>query len=301
MTRWLVTGASGFVGRALVATLAADGEAVRGASRRPLPSGIPSVQVGALGPDTDWSAALREIDVVVHLAARVHVMREQERNPLEAFREVNVAGTGALAAQAAAAGVRRLVFVSSIKAAVAEDPYGQSKLEAERVLQEVGERRGLQWVVVRPPLVHGPGAGGNLRRLMGLICRGVPLPFGGVKNRRSLVGVENLAALLRLSGTAPQAAGQTLLVADQPAVSTPDLIRMLAASMGRPARLWSVPASVLRGMGWLAGRSEEVERLTGSLEVDDSRTRALLGWAPRRTLEEGLGAMVQAFEKQRLR
>lgn len=297
--RLVVTGASGFVGKVLCADAErAEHEVVRVVRRAGSePAGV--VVIGEIDGSTDWGTVLRGADAVLHLAARVHVMRESARDPLGAFRAVNVEGTRRLAGAAADAGVPRMVLVSSIKAAVAEDPYGQSKLEAERVLEEVGERRGLEWVVVRPPLVHGPGVGGNLRRLMGLIGRGVPLPLGGVQNRRSLVGVENLTGLLLLCATAPEAAGQTLLVADQPAVSTPELIRMLATCMGRPARLWSVPTGALRTLGRLAARTEEVERLVGSLEVDDARTRALLGWAPRWTLEEGLEAMVQAFDRER--
>lgn len=299
--RLVVTGASGFVGRVLCADAEQAGHEVVRVVRRAGVEPVGAVAIGEIDGDTDWGTVLRGADAVLHLAARVHVMRESAQDPLAAFRAVNVEGTRRVAVAAAEAGVARLVLVSSIKAAVAEDPYGQSKLEAEQAVRGVGERRGLEWVVVRPPLVHGPGVGGNLRRLMGLIRRGVPLPLGGVQNRRSLVGVENLAGLLLLCAAAPQAAGQTLLVADQPAVSTPELIRMIATCMGRPARLWSVPTGALRILGRLAGRAEEVERLVGSLEVDDARTRALLGWVPRWTLEAGIEAMVQAFDRERQR
>lgn len=297
--RLVVTGANGFVGKVVCAEAGQAGhEVVRVVRRAGVePAGV--VAMGEIDGNTDWGTTLQGADVVLHLAARVHVLRESAEDPLAAFRAVNVAGTRRLAEAAAEAGVPRMVLVSSIKAAGAGDPYGRSKLEAEQALREVGERRGLEWVVVRPPLVHGPGVDGNLRRLMGLIGRGVPLPFGGVQNRRSLVGVENLAGLLLLCGTAPQASGQTLLVADQPAVSTPELIRMIATCMGRPARLWSVPTGALRSLGRLMARTEEVERLVGSLEVDDAGTRALLGWAPRWTLEAGLEAMVRAFDRER--
>ncbi len=296
--RLVVTGASGFVGRVLCVAAARAGHEVLRVVRRAETGRAGAACVLEIDGNTDWGTALRGADAVLHLAARVHVMRESAADPLAAFRAVNVEGTRRLAQAAADARVPRIVLVSSIKAAEADDPYGQSKLEAEQAVREVGERRGVEWVVVRPPLVHGPGVGGNLRRLMGLIRRGVPLPFGGVQNRRSLVGVENLAGLLLQCATAPQAVGRTLLVADQPPVSTPDLIRMLAASMGRPARLWSVPTGMLEVLGRLAGRSEEVGRLVGSLEVDDSMTRALLGWAPLRTLEEGIGAMARAFAQE---
>lgn len=309
--RLAVTGANGFVGAALCRSAGEAGSEVVRIVRRTGTNETQTKVVGEIDGRTDWRNVLRGVDAVVHLAARVHVMRETAADPLMAFRATNVVGTRRLAEAAAAAGVRRLILVSTIKVlgeAMAArpfvpddppapaDPYSQSKLEAEAAVREVSERAGLEVVIVRPPLVHGPGVGGNLRRLMSLIRMGVPLPFGGVRNRRSLVGVENLSALLLHAAIVPQAAGQTLLVADQPPLSTPALVRLIAARMGRPPRLWSVPAGLLRGLGRLTGRAAEVERLVDSLEVDDRQSRDLLGWSPRLTLEEGIGAMVDAFQ-----
>ncbi|MEO8636434.1 MAG: NAD-dependent epimerase/dehydratase family protein [Gemmatimonadales bacterium] len=312
--RLVVTGAGGFVGMVMSRTAEAEGHEVVRVVRRG-GSASPGLEiVGEIDGRTDWGDVVDGADVVIHLAARVHVLREYAKDPLAAFRAVNVEGTRRLAEAAATRGVRRLVLVSTIKVLgestsgtpfrpddplAPGDPYAQSKLEAELALRQVSERAGLEVVIVRPPLVHGPGVGGNLRRLMALIRSGVPLPFGGVRNRRSLVGVQNLAALLLRAATVPQAAGQTLLVADQPAISTPALVRLMAESMGRPARLWPLPAGVLTGLARLTGRVAEVERLVGSLEVDDQPSRALLAWTPPHTLEEGIGEMVSAFGRKR--
>lgn len=312
--RVVVTGASGFVGAVTCRAAEAAGHEVVRVVRRAGSSSTGLAIIGEIDGHTDWRDVLDGADVVVHLAARVHVLRDSERDPLTAFRVVNVEGTRRLAEVAARRGVRRFILASSIKVLgestsgtpfrpddlpALSDPYARSKLEAELAVREVSERAGLEVVIVRPPLVHGPGVGGNLRRLMALIRSGIPLPFGGVRNRRSLVGVQNLAALLLRAAAASHAAGQTLLVADQPAISTPALVRLIAESMGRPARLWSVPPRALSGVGRLTGRVTEVERLVGSLEVDDQPSRALLEWMPPQTLEEGIGEMVKAFGRER--
>ena len=314
--RLAVTGAGGFVGLVLCRTAEAEGHDVVRVVRRSILASPGLAIVGDLDGHTDWRTVLDGADVVVHLAARVHVLRESAQDPLAAFRAVNVEGTRRLAEAAATSGVRRLILVSTIKVLgestaarpfgpddppAPSGPYARSKLEAELAAREVSQRDGLEVVVVRPPLVHGPGVGGNLRRLMGLIRRGVPLPFAGVRNRRSLVGVENLAALLLQAAIAPQAAGQTLLVADQPALSTPALVRLIAESMGRSPRLWSLSTGALTGMGRLTGRTTEVERLVGSLEIDDRQTRTLLEWAPPNTLEDGIRMMVSTFDRERAR
>jgi nucleoside-diphosphate-sugar epimerase len=300
-SRLLVTGAHGFAGRALVATLLAEGYAVTGAVRgRPetcADANHREVAVGEIGPDTDWREALENADAVVHLAARVHQMNDTAADPLAEFRRVNVEGTRRLAEQAAAAGARRLVLVSSIKvngeatapgAAFREtdrpdpqDPYGISKYEAERAAFEIGRRTGLEVTVVRPPLMVGRGVKGNLASLAQAIRRGRPLPLGAITdNRRSLLDVRNLASALVLCVVHPAAAGEVFLVSDGAPVSTAELARRIGRAAGRDPRLVPVPASWLRAVARLLGKGAAAERLTGSLLIDDSKIRRSLGWTP---------------------
>lgn len=310
-----VTGAAGFVGGALAATLIGAGRAVRPllrvAREGHTAGGRSVVAVGDIGPATDWSAALAGVDCVVHCAARVHVMKEAAADPLAAFRAVNTGGTRRLAEQAAAAGVRRLVFVSSIKVngertapeasflfsdpPAPEDAYGLSKWEAEQALWQVAAFTGLEVVVVRPPLVYGPGVGANFFRLLRLVERGWPLPLGAVDNRRSQVALDNLVDLLATCIDHPAAAGQTFLVSDGEDLSIPELIRRLARTMGRPDRLWPVPVPLLRLGGRLLGHSAEVARLVGSLQVDIEHTCRTLGWRPPITVDEGLRRAVECL------
>ena len=305
-----ITGANGFVGRALCTSLRAQGRTVvplvRTAESSP-PDG--ARVVGDIGPDTPWSDALKGVDCVVHCAARVHVMHDEDPDPRGAFRRVNVDGTRAVAVAAAAAGVRRLVFVSSLKVhgdqtlpgapfhaksvPAPQDAYGQSKWEAEQALWAVAATTGLEIVVVRPPLVYGPGAKANFLRLMQWVARGLPLPLGGIHNRRSLLALGNLTDLLQICIDHPAAAGQTLLASDDHDMSTPELIRGLAAAMGRPARLLPVPVSWLRLAGRLTGQTPQIERLTGSLQVDIGHTREVLSWTPPWTVQQGLKLTVQ--------
>jgi nucleoside-diphosphate-sugar epimerase len=309
----LVTGASGFVGSATCASLVAQGLEVVGAVRqlpaRPL-AGVDYRIVGDLDADPDWRAALAGVEGVIHCAARVHVMRETADDPLAAFRSANVAGTERLARQAVAAGVKRLVFISSIKvngeeieggsfreddAPAPQDPYGQTKWEAEAILARLAQETGLEVVIVRPPLVYGPGVKGNLARLLSWIERGVPLPLAGIHNALSLIGIDNLVSALQACLTHPAAAGRTYLVRDGEDVSTPELVRRLGRHLGNPARLFALPAPLLEGLAGLAGRRADVRRLTGSLIADDSRIRRELGWVPPRTLDQGLAQMTYAW------
>lgn len=304
----LVTGATGFVGTALLARLLAGGWTVRGAVRSAgarLPAGVAACPAG----DADWSAGLPGADVVFHLAARVHQMDDRAADPLAEFRRVNTEATERLARAAAAAGARRLVFVSSVKVNGGErerpydeddapapgDPYGQSKREAEERLAAVARETGLEVVVLRPPLVYGPGVRANMASLLRAVQRGLPLPLGAVRNRRSLVYVENLADCLERCGADPRAAGRTFLVSDGEDVSTPELVRRIARAFGRPARLLPVPVALLRAAAGLAGKGPAVERLAGSLAVDSSRVREVLGWTPPCSLDEGLRRTVAAF------
>jgi nucleoside-diphosphate-sugar epimerase len=298
----LVTGASGFVGGALCSALSASGRRVRRVVRR-LDTLADSVAVGDIGPDTDWSAALEGVDSIVHLAARTHVLRETGPDGLAAYRRINVGGTGQLARAAAARGVRRLVFLSSVKvngertearpfteddAPRPEDAYGISKWEAEQALARAAPGTRLETVVLRPPLVYGPGVKGNFLRLLGLVARGVPLPLGRIDNRRSLIYLGNLVDAIVRGLDAPRAAGATYLAADGEDLSTPALVRALADALGVKPRLLAFPVLPLRLAATLAGRGAEFARLAGSLQVDSSRIRRELDWHPPHTLARGL-------------
>ena len=301
----LVTGASGFVGTALCAQLAATGHAPRPAVRTA--HGLPGeVVVGDIDARTDWTAALNGCDVVVHLAARVHVMHDTTHNPLALYRATNTDATLNLARQAACAGVRRLVFISSIKVngegretlyresddAAPEDAYAISKWEAEQGLLQLAQDSGLEVVILRPPLIYGPGVGANFRRLMNLVERGWPLPLGAIRNQRSLLYLGNFVDAIQRCIAHPAAPGKTFLLDDGAPVSTPELIRALAQAMHRPARLLALPPRALAFIGTLLGKRAAIARLTGSLYVDSSAIRAQLGWTPPFSMQAGLQATV---------
>jgi nucleoside-diphosphate-sugar epimerase len=303
--RILLTGASGFVGRATLRAALAAGHEVCAVVRRGEVPAPPTqvVRISDLASYTGWRDALDGVDAVVHLAARVHVMRDRAADSLAAFRAVNVTGARQVASAAAEAGVRRFVFASSVKVhgeashdapltadspLAPADAYGRSKAEAEDALRELESRTGVGVVVVRPPLVYGPGVGANFLTLLKAVSRGWPLPLGRVDNRRSLIYVDNLADLLLLAAVHPDAAGRAFLAADGPAVSTPELIRRMGRALDRPVKMPAVPESWLRLAGRVAGRSAVVERLLGSLEVDDFPTREILGWCEPVTAEDGL-------------
>jgi UDP-glucose 4-epimerase len=264
------------------------------------------VVVPDMDAQTDWHAALAACSAVVHLAARVHLMRDTAQDSLALYRATNTEATLNLARQAAQAGVRRFVFVSSIKvngegrdtpyretdAAAPEDAYAISKWEAEQGLQRIAQETGLEIVILRPPLVYGPGVKANFLRLMRMVQRGWPLPLGAIRNRRSLLYLGNFVDAIRLCVEHPAAAGQTFLLDDGQPVSTPQLVRAVARAMGRPARLLAVPVGVLERAGALLGRRKTVARLTGSHCVDSSAIRLRLGWKPPFSMEAGLAATV---------
>jgi nucleoside-diphosphate-sugar epimerase len=330
----LVTGASGFIGRALCSNLLVQGHAVRAAVRSTGSifslEGLDVVAVGEVGAQTDWSEALEGIDCVIHCAARTHVMHENKTEALAAYHAVNVAGTQRLAEQAAL-GERRLIFLSSIKVngeqtafgkpfcvnespcghaprdddgptrlacdyrVRPEDPYGISKWEAEQALWAVSARTGLEVVVVRPPLVYGPEVKGNLLRLLRRVACGVPLPLGALRNLRSLVGLSNLVDLLLRCAEHPAAAGQTFLASDGHDLSTPQLIRLMAEGMNRPARLLPVPVALLQAGSSLLGKRGDIDRLAGSLQVDSRHTQAQLGWSPPVSVKDGVREMARWY------
>jgi nucleoside-diphosphate-sugar epimerase len=307
-----VTGASGFLGGHLMSMLAARGHEVIGIARR---GGAAVLRpIDAIDGRTDWSTALRGVEVVVHCAARAHIKQERAADAVAAYREVNVDGVRRLAQQAAMFGVRRLVLLSSVKAvgersplgrplSVSDDPrpedaYGASKRDAEIVLAGVAASTGLETVVVRPPLVYGPGVKGNFLRLLTLVSCRIPMPLGAIRNARSLVSVSNLSDLLCMCAESPPAAGRTFFASDGEDLSTTALIRRIGELMARPALVLPVPEAMVRGIGRLVGRSSEVERLIGTLQVDISPNRTLLGWVPPLTLDVGLRETVEWFGRR---
>ena len=299
----LVTGANGFIGGAVVARLLANGSNVAGAVRR-LTGASWAMSSPSLDSNADWRALLSGKGVVVHTAARAHILNDRVADPLTEFIRVNVAGTLRLAEQAADMGVRRFVFVSSIGVngvqsaagrvfSEADKPnphnaYALSKWEAEQGSMQIAVETGLEVVIIRPPLVYGCNAPGNFGSLMRAVQRGWPLPLGAVHNQRSLVALDNLVDFIVTCITHPQAANQTFLVSDGQDLSTTELIRGMARAAGVPARLLPVPVWALQAGAKLLGKGDAVQRLCGNLQVDISKARELLGWVPPVSVEEGL-------------
>ena len=300
----LVTGAIGFVGKNLCSFLQKNDVLFRQTLRNFHVDAQPdSVTIGDINGETNWSGALKGVSEVVHLAARVHVVRENVAHPFLEFRQVNVEGTLNLARQAVEAGVQRFIFLSSIKVQgedttgkpfgcddipAPKDPYAVSKFEAEQGLKKIADETGLEVVVIRPPLVYGKGVGGNFRRLLLAVKRGVPLPFGAVKNKRSFVYVENLCDLIRECLGNKNAVGEILLVSDGQDVSTPQLLSLLARMHGSRLRLLNVPIWLLLFSAKVIGRATDMQRLLSDLQVDSSKTRELLKWQPPFSLEQGI-------------
>ncbi|MCM8913804.1 SDR family oxidoreductase [Pseudomonas inefficax] len=314
--RVFLTGASGFVGSAVLRRLLAEDmptvATLRGNSPS-LPAAVQAVRFESFDEPSQWGEALRGCDTVVHCAARVHVMNDTEADPLAAFRRVNVHGTLNLARQAVAAGVRRFIFVSSIKVngegtAVGQpytaddspqpqDPYGISKMEAEAELQALAKASGLEVVIIRPVLVYGPGVKANFEAMMRWLSKGVPLPFGAIDNRRSLVALDNLVDLILTCVDHPAAANQVFLVSDGEDLSTTALLRRMGQALGVPPRLLPIPAWVLSGGASLLGRTALSKRLCGSLQVDIEKTRKVLGWQPPVSVDAALRATAQHFQE----
>ncbi len=312
-----VTGITGFVGRAVASRLQSDGHLVTAAIRETKKSYIEDV---ALVPfdnlaTHDWSAALNGQDVIVHCAARVHVMNDLAQDPLMEFRRVNVDGTLNIARCAARVGVKRFVFISSIKVngegtqlghpfsaddtAAPQDPYGVSKCEAEQQLLALASQTNLDVVIIRPVLVYGPGVKANFQSMMAWLSKGIPLPLGAISNKRSMVALDNLVDLIALCTVHPAAANQVFLVSDGEDLSTTQLMKRTAKALGRPARLLPAPVWLLNLAARLVGKPAIVQRLCGSLQVDIEKTRALLGWKPPISVDEALGKTARNFLERR--
>lgn len=300
----LLTGATGFVGGGVAKRLQrTEGVDLRCATRSPMP-GFRGEQalISSIDKSTDWAAALESRDLVIHAAALAHVPGNEIRNAEAAYRDVNVEGTLSLARQAAEAGVQRFLFISSIgvngrsnerpfsedDVPNPQDSYALSKLEAERGLWDISAQTAMEVVIIRPPLVYGAQAPGNFGSLVKWVDRGIPLPLGAIHNRRSLVALENLVDFIVICLTHPAAANQLFLAGDGQDVSTTDLLRGVGKAMGKPARLIPVPARLLILIATLLGKKAIAHRLLGSLQVDISKSRSLLGWEPPLTVEEGL-------------
>lgn len=311
----LVTGATGFVGKALCQRLLADNHELNIVTRGVTedPAGVrASFNLGDISTCPDFSGALEGVEVVLHLAARGHILTAEDSEALTAFRAVNTAASLALAKQGAAAGVRRFIFLSSIKAngeftrpgqrfnhvdePTPLTPYGISKLEAEIELRQLAATTGLDVVIIRPPLVYGRGVGANFRTMMNCVHRRVPLPLASVThNWRSLIGIDNLVDLLAICVEHPAAANQIFIPGDDEDVSTAELLRRLGHAMGRPALLFPCPVEMLRIGAAMLGRIDMAQRLISSLQVDSSHARNVLGWSPKVSLDEGLRRAAESF------
>jgi nucleoside-diphosphate-sugar epimerase len=312
----MITGATGFVGQGVLEMLNQQTRWVPHLALRRPPSteaiqAQPHTLVGDITPETDWQNALRDCQAVVHCAARVHVMDDPEADPLAAFRDANVAGTLNLARQAAQTGVRRFVFISSIKVngeqtpaerpfqaddtPAPSDPYGISKHEAEQGLLALAEETDMEVVIIRPPLVYGPGVKANFASLMRWLNKGIPLPLGAIHNQRSLVARANLIDLIVTCLEHPAAANQVFLAGDGKDLSTTQLLQHMGQALGKPARLVPVPAGLLKLGGSLLGKRDMAQRLCGSLRVDITKAQKLLGWQPPVTIETALQETADAF------
>ncbi len=319
MKKILVTGADGFIGKALCEVLSRNGHEVHGAVLSEdlaghLPDKVVPVVCGDIGGDADLTDITRGIDLVIHLAARVHVMRETVDDPLREFMRVNAEGTRNLARAASVEGVKKFIFLSSVKVngeatygrpftagdqPNTRDPYGISKFKAEEAIKDVCADKKMGFCIVRPTLVYGPGVKGNFLRLLKWVDKGIPLPLGGVKNLRSMIYLENLIDALSALVEADDVRDEVFLISDDEDMSTPQLIRVIANAMGKKPRLVNLPPGILKVMGTMIGKADEVDRLTGSLCVDNEKIQNMLKWQPPFSFEEGVNATVKWYRKER--
>lgn len=313
--RILVTGANGFIGKSLCKTLAKYYTNVSGAVRFIHSShrvkNINYISVGDIGSNPNWKKALNNCDCVIHCAGKAHVVNEPKKNSLESYRLINLYSTKRLAEQCVSAGVKRLIFLSSIGVLglntnhrkpflFSDDPnpmdnYAISKFEAEKELFKISQRTGLETVVIRSPLVYGPAAPGNLARLIKIISYGAPLPFGKLNNKRSIIGIDNLVDLIIKCIDHPDAPGKTFLVSDDEDLSTTMLVKLIASSMGQKITLFSVPLFFLKILGFIIGKHKDIDKITSSLRVDISFTKRKLSWVPPISVKEGIKKI---FQKQ---
>lgn len=315
--RIVITGANGFIGIPLSKKLLDKNWKVRGIVRPGkaifLPKGVEPTHVESIEGHIAWGNILEGVHTVIHLAALVHVMRSSSSDLFDEYRKVNVQGSQRLAMAAVHYGVKRFIFLSSVKVngegrsepykeadiQNPQDPYGISKWEAEQALYKIIDKTGMDLVVLRPPLVYGPGVKANFLRLLKVVDRGIPLPFASINNRKSLIYLENLLDAIVTCITHPKAAGQTFLVSDGRDLSTPEVICLIAEAMGRKARLFSFPVGMLKTMGKITGRSAEIDRITGSLYVDSGKIRTLLGWKPPYTPDQGFRKTIFWYKGKR--
>ncbi|WP_243734538.1 UDP-glucose 4-epimerase family protein [Photobacterium lutimaris] len=313
MSKVIVTGATGFLGKQLIPVCTERGYKVYPVQRQATAS--PEIIVMDIAPDSNWHPHLDNVDVIIHCAGRAHVMSESAVDPITEYREVNTAGTLQLAAQAAEAGVKRFIFISSIKVNgeatepgrafttnvehAPEDPYGLSKYEAELGLRQLAAQTGMEVVIIRPPLVYGPGVKANFASLIKLAGKGLPLPLGAVQNLRSMVFVGNLIDLIVTCISNPNAANKTFLASDDDDLSTTRLLEELAYAMNKPSRLLPVPSSWLLTLTKLIGKPAIGQRLCGNLQLDISHTKSCLGWTPPYSVAEGLKQTVTDESRQK--
>jgi len=316
MTKILITGSSGFIGRHLADALSTNQHEIvstyrHSAHHADLSENKNCFSIGDINAHTQWQPALTDVEVVIHLAARVHVMQETHADPLTAFREVNTQGTINLAKQAVAAGVKRFIYLSSIKvngektttipfhaddSANPLDPYAISKFEAEQKLLTLGQETGLEIVIIRPPLVYGPAVKGNFSRLISLVNKSIPLPLAKINNARSLVNIQNLCSLIQVCLDHPKAAGEVFLVSDGEDLSSSELFEKIAQALDKKNRLFYLPKGLLKLLTGIIGRQAEFQRLFDSLQVDISKNQQLLGWQPNVRVMQGIQKTVNCVD-----
>ncbi|MDC0989946.1 NAD-dependent epimerase/dehydratase family protein [Rhodospirillales bacterium] len=319
MSKILITGATGFIGASLINTLRTQGHIMSGTTRKTGvvsgPNGIPLHKIPEISVNTDWSNIISGAEVIIHLAARVHIMRDQSQNPMEAFRCVNTLGTKSLALQAANAGIKRFIFLSTVKVAgetspldgfkesgpiSPNDPYSISKYEAEQELLKIAQRSSMEVVIIRPPLVYGPNVKGNFLSLLKLAKRNYPLPLNSINNKRSLIFVDNLTDAITKAVDHPKAANKIFFLSDEENLSTTELINKISRAFGTKARIFNIPQKYLILLGKITGNTDIIKRLTQTLTVDSTRIKSDLNWSPPFQSDFGIEKTVNWYNRSSL-